>query len=70
MQNKSLEIIKNLKNSDFNSELHPTGPSHPIAKTKFEALDWNIKHTMWHCGKIGVIKKQLGESVQFNIEGK
>ena len=51
MQRRSLEIIQGLSPDDLGSELEPTRVPHPIAKTKFETLDWNIKHTMWHCGQ-------------------
>lgn len=53
---KSIEIIKSLSPGDLQSELEPSPVSHPIAKNKFEALDWNIKHTMWHCGQLGVLR--------------
>lgn len=67
MQKHSIQTIGELTNNDLSSELHPSDHPHPIAKTKFEAIDWNIKHTMWHCGQIGTIKKILGTPEKFSI---
>jgi len=64
-QATSMNTIENVSEEDLQSAIQPVGPPHPIAKTKFEAIDWNIKHTMWHCGQIGVIKKMLGEGHKF-----
>jgi len=65
MQDKSIDVIKSLSNSDLKSDLEPTKMKHPVANNKFEALDWNIKHTMWHCGQISTLKRVLGVGYQF-----
>lgn len=65
VQEKSLETIQNLKETDLSTELEPTDFPHPIAKTKLEALDWNIKHTMWHCGQLAMLKRVLAERYDF-----
>lgn len=67
MELKSLEIIQSLSKSDLEDKLVPTPISHPIAKTKFEALDWNIKHTMWHCGQLGLLKRVVHERYDFGL---
>jgi len=40
---------------------------HPLAKTKFDALDWNVKHTMWHCGQLGILVRIAGERFNFGM---
>ena len=65
VQNKSIEIISNLNDTLQDQPLEPTDFPHPIAKTKYEALDWNVKHTMWHCGQIAMLKRCLGEGYDF-----
>ncbi len=65
VQTKSLEMIGLLDDADLSSGLFPTQFPHPIAKTKFEALSWNIQHTMWHCGQIALIKRVVDKSFSF-----
>ena len=57
MQLQSLGVIDSLSENDLRKPVEPTKVPHPIAKTKFDAIDWNIKHTMWHCGQIATIKR-------------
>lgn len=68
VQYKSIEIISNLTDDELNENLEPTEVPHPIAKSKFEALDWNIKHTMWHCGQIGILKRILDKRYDFGLK--
>lgn len=68
VQQRSISIIKTLTSADLESNLEPTPTPHPIAKTKFEAIDWNIKHTMYHCGQIGVIKRIIDERYDFGLK--
>lgn len=67
IQEKSINIIKSLSPNDLESKLEPTQVPHPVAKNKFEALDWNIKHTMWHCGQLGIIKRVVNERFDFGL---
>lgn len=67
IQTRSLEIIRSLNSEILGSALEPTRIPHPIAKTKFESLDWNIKHTMYHCGQIGLIKRVIDERYDFGL---
>ncbi|NLR93801.1 DinB family protein [Flammeovirga agarivorans] len=68
IQNRSIEIIANLSEDDLKAQLEPTKVPHPIAKNKFQALDWNVKHTMWHCGQLGLLKKVLGQRYDFGLK--
>lgn len=65
---KSIEIINSIASEELNSELIPGKVEHPIAKTKFEAIDWNIKHTMWHCGQLATLKRMLGYPYTFQVK--
>jgi hypothetical protein len=68
MQQKSLEVISGLSADDLEKDLMPSPTPHPIAKNKLEAIDWNIKHTMWHCGQIGLIKRVVDERFNFGLK--
>ncbi len=68
MMDESVKTISALTAEDLNAELEPTKFKHPIAKIKFEAVDWNIKHTMWHCGQIAVIKRLIGNRYDFGLK--
>ncbi|HTI91949.1 MAG TPA: DinB family protein [Puia sp.] len=68
LQEKSLNTIRSLSPADLESPLVPGPIPHPIAKTRFEAIDWNIKHTMWHCGQIGMIKRVIDERFDFGLK--
>ncbi len=67
VQEKSISILNTLTLTDLDNKLEPTRTPHPIAKTKFEALDWNIKHTMYHCGQIGILKRIIHERHDFGL---
>lgn len=64
---KSSSTIQALSIEDLEKPLVPTPMPHPIAKTKFEAIDWNIKHTMWHCGQLGILKRIVHERYDFGL---
>ncbi|MDF9799024.1 hypothetical protein OKW21_004287 [Catalinimonas alkaloidigena] len=68
MEQKSLEIIRALSPQALEQPLEPTRTPHPIAKTKLEALDWNIKHCMWHCGQIGMLRRVVHERFDFGLK--
>jgi hypothetical protein len=67
MQQKSIEILRSVAISDLENPLEPTPTPHPIAKTKFEAIDWNIKHTMYHCGQIGILSRVVEKRFDFGL---
>jgi len=67
MQQKSLSVIRSLTEEELGNALVPTNTPHPIASTKLEAIDWNIKHTMYHCGQLGVIKRVIDQRYDFGL---
>lgn len=67
VQRKSLEIIDLLSPNELQEKLEHTQTPHPIAKNKYEALNWNIKHTMWHCGQLGILKRIIHQSLDFGL---
>lgn len=67
VQRRSLEIITSIKVEDLQRALEKTPIPHPIAKTKGESLDWNIKHTMYHCGQIGILKRVIDVRYDFGL---
>lgn len=67
MQKHSIETIELIKDSQLHEELLQIEIVHPVAKTKLEALDWNIKHTLWHCGQIALIKRVVDKRHEFHL---
>ena len=67
IQRRSVETMKSLVPEHLHSALAPTRIPHPVAKTKFESLDWNIKHTMYHCGQIGILKRVVDVRYDFGF---
>jgi hypothetical protein len=67
LQKRSLEILKSMTIERLYTDLEPTHIPHPVAKTKYEALDWNIKHTMYHCGQIGLLKRVIDVRYDFGL---
>lgn len=67
MGQKSVDIIRSLTPEELEHPLEPMRRNHPVARTKFEALDWNIKHTMWHGGQIGILKRVVHERYDFGL---
>lgn len=68
MQEQSLTVIGSLSENDLQKPVEPTKVPHPVAKNKFDAIDWNIKHTMWHCGQIATIKRIVDNSYDYGIK--
>ena len=67
IQQKSIDILATLSVAELNSPLEPTPTPHPIAATKFEAIDWNIKHTLYHCGQIGILRRVVDKRYDFGL---
>ncbi|MFS4494667.1 DinB family protein [Maribacter sp. 2308TA10-17] len=68
MQNKVIQNVSALTLKDLESEVEqPIKQKHPVAKTKLEAVSWNIKHTMWHCGQIASIKRLIHGGFDFGL---
>lgn len=67
---KSLQVISHLNEEDLESELVPTDWPHPIAHDKRGALEWNIQHTMWHCGQLGILRRVLEQRYNFGLKKK
>ena len=67
MQQKSLEILATVTLDELENPLEPTPVPHPVATNKFEAIDWNVKHTMYHCGQIGILRRVVSERFDFGL---
>lgn len=65
VQAKELELFQSLTEKDLSDDLFPTQFPHPVAKTKFEAVCWDIEHTMSHCGQIALIKRVVHKRFDF-----
>ena len=67
MQQRSIAVIKSLSPAGLEASLAHVQPPHPIAKNKLEALEWNIHHSMWHCGQIGLLKRVIDKRFDFGL---
>jgi hypothetical protein len=68
MQHKVIQNISGLTLKDLESKVEqPIKQKHPVATTKLEAVSWNIKHTMWHCGQIASLKRILHGGFDFGL---
>lgn len=68
MQSKVIKNIRSLSLKDLESNVEqPIKQKHPVAKTKLEAVSWNIKHTMWHCGQVASIKRLIHGGFDFGL---
>ena len=54
-----LDTIDHLSDDDLNMPLQQAAFPHPTAQTIEEVLLWNIRHEMWHCGEIAMLKRML-----------
>lgn len=68
MQEESLKVITSLSIADLWKPVEPTKVPHPVAKTKFVAIDWNVHHTMWHCGQMAIIKRMVDQPYDYGIQ--
>ena len=67
-QQKVIDTIDTLTSDDLTQDvLQPVKQKHPVAETKLEAVSWNIKHTMWHCGQIASIKRLIHGGYDYGI---
>ncbi len=57
------EELSTLSEEDLDEPLVPTKFTHPVAKTKYEALMWNFRHESWHGGQIAMIRRAIGRPV-------
>ena len=67
MQEKTIEILSSLDDDHLVNEIYQTPRHHPFVKTKQDSLSWNIKHTMWHCGQIGMLRRVIDKSFDFGM---
>lgn len=71
IQKKVLTTIGELPVTDLEVAVEqPIKQKHPVAVTKFDAISWNIKHTMWHCGQMATIKRMVHESYDYGLKTK
>ena len=68
IEKKSLQIINELSIDELSEGLVPGKMEHPVAQNKLEAINWNIQHTMWHCGQLAMLKRVLGDPYTFTIK--
>ncbi|TMM53346.1 DinB family protein [Maribacter algarum] len=68
MQHKVIQNVSMLTMEDLESRVEqPIKQEHPVAKIKLDAVSWNIKHTMWHCGQIASIKRLIHGGFDFGL---
>jgi hypothetical protein len=68
VQEKSLWAIGQLAADELAGPLFPRPVPHPVATTKAEAISWNVKHNMWHCGQMGMLARAVGHPFDFKLK--
>ncbi|WP_025763504.1 DinB family protein [Dyadobacter tibetensis] len=63
----SLKFIGTITEDMLEKKLAMGKTPHPVATNVYEALDWNIKHTMWHCGQLGMLKRAINGRWDFGL---
>ena len=61
------EALTSLQDTDLSSNIFSMPKPHPFVKTKEDAISWNIKHTMWHCGQIAMWKRVIDKPFDFGM---
>lgn len=68
IQEKVIATISDLPLEDLQKNVEqPIKQKHPVAITKLDAISWNIKHTMWHCGQMATIKRLIHGGYDFGL---
>lgn len=67
IQDQTLDIVDHLEDQDLHGETFKMPKPHPFVKTKENSISWNIKHTMWHCGQAGILKRVIDKPFDFGI---
>ena len=67
MQDHTLESIADLQDKELKDVTFQTQRPHPFVKTIENAISWNIKHTMWHCGQMAILKRIVDERYDFGF---
>jgi uncharacterized damage-inducible protein DinB len=67
MQKQTIETLEYLRDKDLNNEIFKLPKPHPFVKSKEDSISWNIKHTMWHCGQMGILKRVVDKSLDFGM---
>lgn len=69
IQKKVLATVGALRDTELEAAVEqPIKQKHPVAITKFDAISWNIKHTMWHCGQMATLKRMVHESYDYGLK--
>ena len=67
LQNKTMEIITALKQNDLNKPVFTLPKPHPFVKIIEDSISWHTKHTMWHNGQIGLLKRLIRQPYNFGM---
>ena len=67
IQKQTIKFLDYLQENDFNNEIFKLPKPHPFVRTKEDSISWNIKHTMWHCGQMGILKRVVDKSLDFGM---
>lgn len=65
MQDKTIEILSGFNDENLNKEIFKISKPHLFAKIQQDAISWNIKHAMWHCGQMAMLKRYIDKPFDF-----
>lgn len=64
---KTMEVLHSINDMELGQAITRMPKEHPFVKTKQDSISWNIQHTMWHCGQIGMIKRVVDKAFDFGL---
>jgi hypothetical protein len=64
---KAIGVMRELNDEELIQEIHKMPKPHPFVKTRQDSISWNIKHTMWHCGQMGILKRVIDQPIEFGM---
>jgi hypothetical protein len=64
---KAMEVSGEITDEDVSQLIYTMPGSHPFVNTLLDSISWNIKHTMWHCGQTGIVKRVVDQPIDFGM---
>ncbi len=67
MCDKTIQMLHTIQDEGLAEQIYKMPKLHPFVKTRQDSISWNIKHTMWHCGQMGIVKRVIDKPFDFGM---
>jgi len=67
MKALTIETLSNIQDIDLQNETFKMPKPHPFVVTIENSISWNIKHNMWHCGQMAMLKRVVDTPLNLGI---